>query len=291
MFLLLVNLYEFGQFLRILLWISVPMFIVAMLVTTWLHYRRRRKTQDEMALSMEGLDLSAPPEILIAAMKRMAASPTLSGENAPASDTSHATASDTSSMPVSDTASMLASGTASTLTGAGDSAVAPEPGLAAGEAIDPAIEGEGERETIAPADAVDNMYKGILWMKEKYEQYRDMADQRIEQLKEQVVKVEKKYEDLLVGRVPATTAAPLTVDQRIEHADQKIETVPTVQDESHLQEQLAAKDRQIEELQTQLQIQLLKTEELVAKLQNSSQLLFNLSQELDKTTLPPQPQA
>jgi hypothetical protein len=268
MFLLLVNLYEFGQFLRILLWISVPMFIVAMLVTTWLHYRRRRKTQDEMALSMEGLDLSTAPEILIAAMKRSAVLP------------------------------MLASADAGQNAGESGSA-ATEPGLAGAERTEPVLE---EREVIAPEDAIDNMYRGILWMKEKYEQYRDMADQRIEQLKEQVAKVEKKYEDLLVGRAPATTsiappetmspaAAPLTADQRVEQADQRIETAPAVQDESLLQQQLAAKDRQIEELQTQLQIQYLKTEELVAKLQNSSQLLLNLSQELDKTTLPPQPQA
>jgi hypothetical protein len=279
MFLLLVNLYEFGQFLRILLWISVPMFIVAMLVTTWLHYRRRRKTQDEMALSMEGLDLSAPPEILIAAMNRMSASPRLAGEHAPASNTSPAPASDAASMLTLDAASMPASDTSPTLTGAGDSRVVGDSGLTAlgsglamGEGTEPAV--EGERETIAPADAVDNMYKGILWMKSKYEQYRELADQRIEQLKEQVAKVEKKYEDLLVGR-----------------ADQRIETVHTVQDESLLQQQLEAKDRQIEALQTQLQVQYLKTEELVAKLQNSSQLLVNLSQELDKTTLPPQPQA
>ncbi len=269
MFLLLVNLYEFGQFLRIVLWISVPMFIVAMLVTTWLHYRRRRKTQDGMALSMEGLDLSAPPEILIAAMKRMSVSPGPTGEHEPASDTEP------------------------TLTGAGDSAVAPEPGLATGEGIDAVI--EGERETIAPADAVDNMYKGILWMKEKYEQYRDMADQRIEQLKVQVAKVEKKYEDLLVGRAPATTPTILSETTSTTvippASDQRIENVPAVHDESLLQQQLAAKDRQIEELQSQLEIQLLKTEELVAKLQNSSQLLLNLSHELEKTTLPPQPQA
>lgn len=231
MFLLLVNLYEFGQFLRILLWISVPMFIVAMLVTTWLHYRRRRKTPDEMALSMEGLDLSAAPEILIAAMKRMSVLPALVADNSP-----------------------MQSGT-------GDAE---------------------EREAIAPADAVDNMYKGILWMKEKYEQYRDLADQRIEQLKEQVARVEKKYEELLAGRV----------DQRIEAAPAaQIETAPAAQDESLLQQQLAAKDRQIEELQSQLQIQFLKTEELIAKLQNSSQLLLNISQELDKTTQPPLPQA
>ncbi|HEY4287342.1 MAG TPA: hypothetical protein VGN00_09620 [Puia sp.] len=247
MFLLLVNLYEFGQFLRILLWISVPMFIVAMLVTTWLHYRRRKKTQDEMALLMGGLDLSAAPEILIAAMKRMSVS----------------------------------------LNGAGDGAVAPESESvpAAGEGTEPAP--EGEREAIAPADAVDNMYKGILWMKQKYEQYRDLADQRIEQLKEQVAKVEKKYDDLLVGRG----------DQRMEsRADQQLESVPaahagpTAQDESLLQ-QLAAKDQQIEELQSQLQMQYLKTEELAAKLQHSSQLLLNLSHELDKTTSPQQPQA
>jgi len=237
MFLLLVNLYEFGQFLRILLWISVPMFIMAMLVTTWLHYRRRRKTPDEMALSMEGFDLSVAPEILIAAMKRMSVSPATAGEQVLAVDASSAPA---------DT----------------------------GDTV--------ERETIAPADAVENMYRGILWMKEKYEQYRDMADQRIEQLKEQVAKVEKKYEELLAGRV----------DQRIETPPvAPDESTPAVPDESHLQQQLAAKDRQIEELQSQLQIQYLKTEELIAKLQNSSQLLLNISQELDKSTQPPLPQA
>jgi hypothetical protein len=263
MFLLLVNLYEFGQFLRILLWISVPMFIIAMLVTTWLHYRRRRKTPD-VALSMEGLDLSTAPEILIAAMKRMSVSPKPAGE--------YALASSTSSAPVSGTMPGLEG--SPTLTDTGDMA---------------------ERETIAPADAVDNMYKGNLWMKEKYEQYRDMADQRIEQLKEQVARVEKKYEDLLAGRVDqrieTADTRTETADTRIEIADTKIETVPMVQDESHLQQQLAAKDRQIEELQGQLQTQYLKTEELIAKLQNSSQLLLNISQELDKSAQPPLEQA
>jgi hypothetical protein len=279
MFLLLVNLYEFGQFLRILLWISVPMIIVAMLVTTWLHYRRRRKTEDGMALSMEGLDLSAPPEILIAAMRRMSASP--------------APASDAVSEPVSDSSAALS--------GVGESPVAGEPGPGAGGSELPAEEGVEaalgeERETITPADAVDNMYKGILWMKEKYEQYRDLADQRIEQLKEQVAKVEKKYQDLLEGRSQATAppapappatapsatapSAPATgIDGETEPMDQRIEIL------------LQAKDRQIEELQTQLQMQWLKTEDLVARLQSSSQLLLNISQELDKSRLPPQPQA
>src|ERR1700731_3749479 len=48
MYLLSVNLYEFGQFLQILLWISLPMVLAALLITTWLHYRKkRRQTQEE----------------------------------------------------------------------------------------------------------------------------------------------------------------------------------------------------------------------------------------------------
>ena len=41
----------------------------------------------------------------------------------------------------------------------------------------------------------ENIYKGILWMKEKYEQYRDLADERYERLKEQMLNLQKKYED------------------------------------------------------------------------------------------------
>ena len=261
MFLLLVNLYEFGQFLRILLWISVPMAIIAMLITTWLHYRRRRKTEDGMTLSMEGLDLSAPPEVLIAAMRRMSVVGNLDGEPAPASDAA--------TMP----------------SGAGEPAVAGEPGLAAGEGSEAAL--ETERESIAPEDAIDNMYKGILWMKEKYEQYRDLADQRIEQLKEQVAKIEKKYQDLLVqyqdlvGVQPFATAetAAATAPATTETAPETTtaagkETDPMDQRTEIL---LQAKDRQIEALQSQLRIQ--------------NQLLLNISYELDKLRLPPQPQA
>ena len=39
---LIVNLYEFGQFLQILLWITLPMAVIAVLVTTYLHYRKKR---------------------------------------------------------------------------------------------------------------------------------------------------------------------------------------------------------------------------------------------------------
>jgi hypothetical protein len=46
-------------------------------------------------------------------------------------------------------------------------------------------------------DYKENLYKGILWMKEKYEQYRDLADERCDRLKDQLARMEKKYEDLL----------------------------------------------------------------------------------------------
>jgi len=71
MYRLLINLYEFGQFLRILLWISVPLVVISMLVTTWLHYRRKRHLPDDLLLSLEGMKgaegLAAPPLLLSSA--------------------------------------------------------------------------------------------------------------------------------------------------------------------------------------------------------------------------------
>jgi hypothetical protein len=131
---LLVNLYEFGQFLRIFLWIFLPMMTIVMLVTTYFHYRRKREPQDGILLTVDGYSFA---------------------------------------------------------TG------------------DPAQELSGEKwETAAPVSTgpeVDdptyihneNMYRGILWMKEKYEQYRDLADKRYEELREELDRTEKRYQDLL----------------------------------------------------------------------------------------------
>ena len=47
--------YELGQFLRILLWICVPVAMCALLVTTWLQYRRRQTFTKGILLSMEGV--------------------------------------------------------------------------------------------------------------------------------------------------------------------------------------------------------------------------------------------
>jgi hypothetical protein len=53
--------------------------------------------------------------------------------------------------------------------------------------VEPALDSEQQ----------EKVYNGILWMKQKYEQYRDMADRRYEQLKEQLTRTEKKYQELL----------------------------------------------------------------------------------------------
>lgn len=56
----------------------------------------------------------------------------------------------------------------------------------------------------------EKLYQGILWMRDKYEHYRDLADERYERLREQLVHTEKKYEDLLasIAADPKETLLP-----------------------------------------------------------------------------------
>jgi hypothetical protein len=67
----------------------------------------------------------------------------------------------------------------------------------------------------------ENLYKGILWMKEKYEQYRDLSDERYSRLKDQLTLVEKRYEDLLEA---ASNGQPIAAmqEQRIPAADGQV---------------------------------------------------------------------
>ena len=43
---LLVSLYEFKQFLQIVLWIALPGTLIAVVITTYLHYRRKKKNEE-----------------------------------------------------------------------------------------------------------------------------------------------------------------------------------------------------------------------------------------------------
>ena len=124
----------------------MPAAILFMLVTTWIHYRRRQTLDSPLLLSIEGIG---------------------------AVDDGG---------PVAEPHTL-----------AGDGRVDEERSVKDGD-----------------EDYKENLYRGILWMKEKYEQYRDLADERYERLKEQLTQVEKRYEDLLesVQRRPSGIDIP-----------------------------------------------------------------------------------
>ncbi|MBN9379974.1 MAG: hypothetical protein J0H74_04380 [Chitinophagaceae bacterium] len=124
MYLLLITLFELGQFLRIVLWVFIPLFVIILLITTYIHYRRKRQAPaaaletGELLLSVESIpaDMEEPDE--------------------------------------------------------------------------------------------DNLYKGLLWMKQKFEEYREQSDQRVSALKEELAQAKEKIADLtgkldsLLGSMP-----------------------------------------------------------------------------------------
>jgi len=279
MYRLLINLYEFGQFLRIVLWISVPLVVLTTLVTTWLHYRRKRQLPDELLFSLQGPmgteGLAIPPILL----------------------------------------------TAHEVSGNGEAPVE-----ANGVSPDP--------------EEKENIYKGILWMKEKYEQYRDMADKRYEQLKEELARAEKKYQELLesgvrlqttaasaaVNEAPHSAADRISPDEHLPLSDIEKASLPDLLEEKNRQilflqqqldqriknfhqaefegrenrtramelEELQRRDRHllegkqayIDQLECQLVSERRKIEELVMKLQASSQQLLAIYEELDRSVKP-----
>jgi hypothetical protein len=277
MYPLLISLYEFGQFLRILLWISVPLVVFSMLVTTWLHYRRKRRVPDELLFSLEGMEGG----------ERLVLPPLLES--------------------------------AAEISGNGQE---PLEESSAGPVLD--------------SEQKENVYKGILWMKEKYEQYRDMADNRYHQLKEQLARTEKKYQELLEAASrqasppaeahPAAAsgvdrpagAAEITdvekasypdlleeknqqiaflqqqLDQRIknyyqvEHDSRENKSRTLELEELQLRTRHLLEEKQvyIDQLEGQLVSERRKIEDLVTKLQVSSQQLLTIYEELDRSMKP-----
>jgi len=65
MYSLLISLYEFGQFLRIFLWITMPAAVIAMLVSTYFHYRKKRREQEGVVYAIEGYGLAGRGEMRI----------------------------------------------------------------------------------------------------------------------------------------------------------------------------------------------------------------------------------
>ena len=274
MYRLLINLYEFGQFLRILLWIFVPIAVLSMLVTTWLHYRRKRRVPEELLLSLSGVKAR---EIGLAGTAAIAAPAILEF--------------------------------AAEISGNGQ------------EPLD-----EPAGEPVLDPEQQENIYKGILWMKQKYEQYRDMADRRYEQLKEQLSRTEKKYQELLEAasrnRNPADggneVSAPQSdvekasypdlleeknrqiaflqqqLDQRIksyhqaelESRDKKTRMLELEEYQLRTGHLLEEKQAYIDQLEGQLVSERRKIEDLVTKLQASSHQLLTIYEELDRSMKP-----
>jgi hypothetical protein len=166
MYLSTIDLYELGQYLRIVLWICLPLIIISLLITTWLHYRRRILDPGGLRLSVEGLDNAIESE-------RMSHLP--------------------------------------------DDSLSYRESQESGEHEESGEEHEEEHEENPkriPDDndqwGKENMYQGILWMKEKYEQYREQADRRYELLKEELNRSERRYQDLLLSMEENKSGLPPT---------------------------------------------------------------------------------
>jgi hypothetical protein len=258
MYLSTIDLYELGQYLRIILWICLPLIIISLLVTTWLHYRRRMLDPGGLRLSMEGLDNAIEPEGM----------PHLPGE--PLSYREHDP----------------------------DDAAERDPGNQVERDPDPVDNDQWGKESVTEWKGKDNIYQGILWMKEKYEQYRDQADQRYELLKEELNRSERRYQDLLLSieenksNPQATVEESVVIQESVVKGDMVADGEGTAdtaaldtlaEQYSQARQQLDARQLIIDELEEQLRIERLKVEELVTRLQNNSQLLLNIYQELDKS--------
>jgi hypothetical protein len=242
MYLPTIDLYELGQYLRIILWICLPLIIISLLITTWLHYRRRMLDPGGLRLSMEGLDNAMEPE----GMPHPPGESLSYREHDPDEQAEH------------------------------------DPGNQTERGPEPAGNDQRVNESVSEWKGKDNIYQGILWMKEKYEQYRDQADQRYELLKEELNRSERRYQDLLLSIEENKSNPPATDHQQEGTAGTAaLETLEAQY--SQARQQLDARQLIIDELEEQLRIERLKVEELVTRLQSNSQLLLNIYQELDKS--------
>ena len=127
---------------------------------------------------------------------------------------------------------------------------------------------EGAREELT-ATGKETIYRGILWMKEKYEQYREQADQRYEHLREELGRSERRYLEL---------QAIMEQDKNRILAEHLAEAGDRL---AQVQGQLDIKQGIIQDLEAQLRSERLKVEELIKKLQANSELILRIYKELE----------
>jgi len=146
------------------------------------------------------------------------------------------------------------------------------------------------------ATGEETIYRGLLWMKEKYEEYRVQADRRYEQLREEFGRSEQRYNELLevmeqnkrraleiVGAgIPANAETVAPVDSPAPEAGPPVAEPALADQLADVQGQLGVKQRVIDELKSQLLAERLKVEELVAILQTNTQMLRKVIPDLGK---------
>jgi hypothetical protein len=221
MYPLAISLYEFGQFLYILLWIFLPAFTILLLVNTYLQYRSKQTPLTRALAFSEGFAQSSFEE-----------QPARPGEEWPAMER----------RPADDPAPISAAG-----------------------------EGEDENWN---EDSQEKIYKGILFMKEKFERYREEADRRYDRVKEELAKSEKKYYDLLHS--PSALVHDLVEEKNKQIAYLQSQLDQRIQHYHQL-------ESRVDELAGKIEQEQGRSEELVGKLQDNTRLLMNIYKELDRS--------
>jgi hypothetical protein len=125
----------------------------------------------------------------------------------------------------------------------------------------------GEEELTATGK--ETIYQGILWMKEKFEQYREEADRRYENLRDELRRSERRYQELLETVEKDKNSAPGAVTDH-------------PQELAEVRGQLDAKEGIIGEMESLLRSERMKVEELVAILQANTRMLQKVIPELGK---------
>lgn len=150
------------------------------------------------------------------------------------------------------------------------------PDVEGGEAVPDGDGGEANDREELSATGKETIYQGILWMKEKYEQYREQADLRYERLREELGRSERRYQEL---------AAAMDQDKKTMQLDRAkmVQENPTTGTVTDSQRELDVKQSIIDDLESQLRSERIKVEEMVIKLQANSQLLQTIYQELDNS--------
>ena len=152
------------------------------------------------------------------------------------------------------------------------------------------------------ATGEETIYRGLLWMKEKYEEYREQADRRFEQLREELGRSEQRYNELLevmeqnkrraleiVGvaipanaEPPAELVDPAAPEGGLPEGGLPVAEPALANQLADLRGQLGVKQRVVDELKSQLLAERLKVEELVAILQTNTQMLRKVIPDLGK---------